>query len=146
MQTIASFRDASEAHIVRGLLESEGMHPVIQDEFLIQNDWVYSQAIGGVKLQVPDEEFDLAREILARDPGEQSPSSEETPELCSDDICPKCGSCSTTGQQYSLWSLIPSLILQLPVFFKKRRRVCTECGEVWKVENRPNDGADEDQE
>ena len=56
---------------------------------------------------------------------------EEAPELESPDVCPECGSRSIEPRQYSLWSLIPSLILLLPIFFPRKKWICRLCRAVW---------------
>lgn len=88
LKTVATFSFPHEAHIARAKLESEGIPALMADEHTINMPWLYSNALGGVRLQVPSSAFDQAKEILARD--------------CSDDliaevgenpyICPSCGS------------------------------------------------------
>ncbi|SMN11222.1 hypothetical protein SPBRAN_1462 [uncultured Candidatus Thioglobus sp.] len=65
--TIASFSFAHEAHIARAKLESEGIPAVLADEFTINMQWLYSNALGGVKVQVPPSCVERAIEILSRD-------------------------------------------------------------------------------
>ena len=51
--TVGSYTDPIQAHIAGGRLESEGIPVVIADEHLIWGNWMLSNALGGVKLQVP---------------------------------------------------------------------------------------------
>ena len=69
MTTIATFTQAEEAHLLRMRLESIGIQAFIKDENTIQADWLISNAIGGVRLQVADEDVDAVREFLGRDEG-----------------------------------------------------------------------------
>ncbi len=62
--TVAARTTAAEAHIVRAKLESEGIHAFIADEMLSTFRWDLSNAIGGVKVQVAEEDYDRALEIL----------------------------------------------------------------------------------
>lgn len=62
--TILTFTHPTELAIIRGRLESEGIETFVQDELTAQTNPLYSNAIGGVKLQVKDEDFELATEIL----------------------------------------------------------------------------------
>ena len=55
---------AGEAHAIRVRLESEGIPVFLFDEFTITMDWLLSNAIGGVKVQVPDPFLERARTIL----------------------------------------------------------------------------------
>ena len=133
LKTVARFREPYEAHIARGKLETEGIPAVVVDEHLVQINWMYSQAVGGVKLQVPEEALERAREILGKDYEKELEVIEETQlEPSSGEACPKCGSTSTVARRYSIWSLVPSFIFFLPVLFRKKGRVCNRCGATWK--------------
>jgi hypothetical protein len=133
LKTVAGFQESFGAYLARGKLESEGIPAVVIDEHTVQNDWLYSQAIGGVKVQVPEEDFERAVEILAEDHTAEIEAIEDAQEESDpEEVCPKCGSRSTTARGYSLWSLIPSFIFTSPVFFRKKGRVCKTCGATWK--------------
>ena len=67
MTTLATFSKPEEAHLLRGRLESGGVRAYVQDENLVQMNWLYSNAIGGVRVQISDEDIDEARSILRRD-------------------------------------------------------------------------------
>jgi hypothetical protein len=69
MTTIATFTKPENAHLLRMRLESFGIEAFIQDENLIQMDILYSNAIGGVRVQVADEDAEAARKLLAEDAG-----------------------------------------------------------------------------
>jgi len=62
--TVISFTFTYEAAIVRGRLESEGISCFLQDEFFLQVNPFATNAIGGVKLQVPESDLNHAIEIL----------------------------------------------------------------------------------
>jgi hypothetical protein len=53
-----------QAHAIRVRLESEGIPVFLFDEFTITMDWLLSNAIGGVKVQVPEPYLERARAIL----------------------------------------------------------------------------------
>lgn len=67
METVATFDTIIDANIAMGRLKTEGVDCWLADEHLVQTDMLYSPAIGGIKLQVNDEDAHLAREILAQD-------------------------------------------------------------------------------
>lgn len=69
--TVASFDTSPEAHIAMGRLLAEGLDAHLADEHLVQTDWLYSIAVGGIKLQVPPQQAGQARRILARDDADQ---------------------------------------------------------------------------
>lgn len=55
MITIAAFREPAPARIARGFLDSAGIPAEVADEYLVGIHWLYSNAVGGVKLNVPEE-------------------------------------------------------------------------------------------
>ena len=65
------------AHAIRVRLESEGIPVFLFDEFTITMDWLLSNAIGGVKVQVPEPYLERAREILGIVEEEMEDADEE---------------------------------------------------------------------
>ena len=62
--TIKTFTYPTEVAVIRGRLESEGIECFAQDELTVQANPFYSNAIGGVKLQVREHDVRKAIEIL----------------------------------------------------------------------------------
>lgn len=67
MVTIASFDFLPQAEIVRGRLLAEGIACELVDQHLVQTDWLYSIAVGGIKLQVEARDVEQALAILSND-------------------------------------------------------------------------------
>jgi hypothetical protein len=67
MVTVAAYDDMPSAHIAMGRLRAEGIECWLADENLVQTDWLYSIAVGGIKLQVDRKYATWAAEILATD-------------------------------------------------------------------------------
>jgi hypothetical protein len=129
VKTVVSFRDAPQAYLAKGRLEAEGISAILLDEYLVEINWTYSQAVGGVKVQVSETDYERANKILRQDYSDELKSMDiGVPE---GDVCPKCGSQSVGAQRYSLWSLIPSLFFFVPFFFRKKKWRCAVCGAVW---------------
>lgn len=63
--TLRSFEFAQDAQIAKLKLESEEIEVFLKDEMTVQVDPFASNAIGGVKLQVMEEDRDKALKILA---------------------------------------------------------------------------------
>src|SRR5438128_460302 len=63
--TIAQCNLPVEAYAIRLRLESAGIAVVLADEFTVTMDWLLSNAIGGIKVQVPEEDVRRANRILA---------------------------------------------------------------------------------
>lgn len=63
MTTVATFTTPEDAHLFRTFLESNGIEGFLLDEHFVQLFWHYSNAIGGVRLAVSDEDADSAAAI-----------------------------------------------------------------------------------
>jgi len=68
---IARYDGMPEAHIAMGRLAAEGIESWLADEHLVQTDWLYSIAVGGIKLQVANEDAERAVVILETDYSEE---------------------------------------------------------------------------
>jgi len=62
--TVLTVTYPHELAIIRGRLESEGIECFAQDELTIQVNPLYSNAVGGIKLQVRESDCQRAVEIL----------------------------------------------------------------------------------
>jgi len=62
--TIKTFWLSHEPTMVKSYLESEGIDCFLKDELTINSDPLISNAIGGVKLQVQEEDYARAYELL----------------------------------------------------------------------------------
>lgn len=62
--TIMTFSYAHELAIIRGRLESDGIECFVKDELTAQVNPFYSNAIGGIKLQVRESDLEMALAIL----------------------------------------------------------------------------------
>lgn len=131
MITVARFTFAYEAWLARGLLESEGIPAWLADEHTITMNWLYSNALGGVRLQVPESYQADAVQVL----NSVSPVSEEEPSGCS---CPYCGSQKThlelSGKR---WAFLVFTLIQFPLFPVAQFRQCDQClrsfGKAWLI-------------
>lgn len=92
--TVAVLRDPWEAHLLRGRLEAEGIPAIVIHEHYISVDWALSFALGLVKVQVPENLLDYARDIdgLCRDGVYHDLMKREFGDI-DDPHCPYC-SCS----------------------------------------------------
>jgi hypothetical protein len=65
MKTVASFSQPMGAHLLRARLEGSGIAAYIRDENMVAVDWLYSNALGGVRVDVADEDYAKVMELLA---------------------------------------------------------------------------------
>lgn len=114
-----------EAHVVRGHLEAAGIPCFLRDEHTIGVNWLYSNALGGVRLCVPEAELERAQEILTGAAEESSPAGLS---------CPHCGSERVRESDRSRrWAIFSLLLLNLPLPFSRDRFHCEACGHAWRV-------------
>jgi hypothetical protein len=66
--TVRRYRDLPEAIVGQSLLRAAGVEAWLQDENMVRIDWMYSNAVGGIRLQVDAEEKEAAIEILKSAP------------------------------------------------------------------------------
>ena len=89
---VATFLNPSEAHIVRGLLESETVPVRLSSEHHISVSWQLSQALGGVGVSVPAEFEGRALELLAAYHCKELERAVESEFGVHPSACPVCGS------------------------------------------------------
>ena len=124
MKTIATFAKPEEAHLLRMRLEAVGIEAFVQDEYMVQTDILFSDAIGGVRVQVADENVEEALKLMSEDTG--VPQEEVEP------ACPKCGSTALETEHYSKRLAFLSLIvLPIPFILPRKRIRCTACLHTW---------------
>jgi hypothetical protein len=82
--TMATFDDAVAAALAKNYLESEGIPALLHDESSVATDWLLSNAIGGIKLQVALHHLERAEFLLERISGrnraDNLPHEEAMPE------------------------------------------------------------------
>lgn len=123
MITVGCYSKPEEAHLMRMKLGANGVKAYLRDEFTTQMYWFYSNAIGGVKVEIFEEDEQRAKEILET-------GDVDTPTA---HPCPACASQSTrtneTGRRLSFLSI---LLLNLPLPVSRFKFVCNDCGHHWK--------------
>jgi Putative prokaryotic signal transducing protein len=76
--TIQTCSTLPEAQVVQSHLRGSGINAFLPDEMTVQNNWMWTNAIGGVRVQVPEEDAERAMDILreaGRDGTDPSTSS-----------------------------------------------------------------------
>ena len=77
--TVTSCSKPAEALAIRLQLEAAGIPVFLADEFTISMDWLLSNAIGGIKVQVAEHDVRKASEILHLDmPDDEGENEEES--------------------------------------------------------------------
>ena len=64
IETIATFQSLPGAEACKLRLESEGLTVFLTDAETIRTDWLLSNAVGSIKVQVPREQVEVAKNLL----------------------------------------------------------------------------------
>lgn len=132
MITIARYSLPHEAQIARAKLESEGIPVFVADEHTVSVNWLFSNAMGGIRVQVPQEYVAKATELLERDESEAVEAvADETADQDWEEPEPRCPVCG--GQLEMTMSgrrpaFLGWLVLGFPVGRLKRTLRCMRCG------------------
>src|SRR5436853_6480224 len=94
--TVGNYADLASAEVAASLLEAADIECVIPDENFAGISWQMGTAIHGVRLQVADENLELAR-IALENTGEPARGEEGTQPPSPEDVCIVCGS-ESVGQ------------------------------------------------
>jgi hypothetical protein len=119
--TIATFAEAWEARLALGKLEADGIPASLADENMVGiGGGLYTNMVGGIKLQVPAADAQRARMLLpARVRGRVT-------------RCPRCGSTDTVEIGYTpTEKILFLLLLGLPYLFVQKRWLCHACTHAW---------------
>lgn len=115
------FEYSTEAHLVKSKLDSENIRTLLMDEKTIDSDPLISQAIGGVKLQVHNDDVEKALKIY------NEIRSYKTKENGEEMHCPNCNSTRILSapdhQKNFFYMLFP--------FFEKSRNICNDCKTIF---------------
>ena len=99
----------------------------LADEYTIGMQWLYSNALGGVKVQVPESQKDRAIEVLSQDY-----SKSLVLEGCEDEFC--CPLCKSSNVEFitrgKRMAFVVFLALQFPLWPFRRQIKCKECGNI----------------
>jgi hypothetical protein len=69
---IRRYQNLPEAWLSKSILDSSGIESFLVDENLVGIQWMYSNAVGGIKLLVRSEDAETARNLLEQDTREVS--------------------------------------------------------------------------
>lgn len=112
--TIAAYWYPLQAYIAQGRLTCEGIWSMVADDVLIQVDWLYCLALGGVKLKVKESDALAALEALEPQPVNQLWLEEQAgPDAMR---CPDCGSLDIRFERLELPWVLTSWVLTGPLF------------------------------
>ncbi len=123
--TISRYDHPTNAHIAAGKLEAEGIPVFLLGINHASANWLLSNALGGIQLQVPADCVDEAKRLLA----------ETVENEASDENCPRCGSGNTSPMNNSRKIAFLAIhLFSIPLPWGSCRRHCGDCGHEWAVD------------
>ena len=124
--TIGRYSMPYEANMVKSQLESAGIPAFVADEYTVGMNWLYSNALGGVKVQVPESLESEAKKILASETEPSEPCESEAKN------CPVCNSKNTEDFLDKRSSFLTWMLLGLPLLLPTEKKRCNDCGHCWR--------------
>jgi len=128
---VRSYTHVHEAHLAKSVLEASGIEAFIVNEHLVSMAWTYSNAVGGVKVVVPEERADEAVQILqaGADPLEGPFALGPRPSHDASDTCRRCGAGVFASRPRGVrFAILSWMTLGFPISSATRRRYCEQCG------------------
>jgi hypothetical protein len=127
--TIRKFRDLPEALLAKGSLESAGLEAFLVDENIIRMDWFWSNLMGGIKLQVNEEDAGAANGILDR-PIPEGFDVAGVGEY-QQRHCPRCQSLDVNFRESDPVAYVSAYAF-VPIPWKRRAWRCHDCQAEWE--------------
>ncbi len=119
---LAIFEYSTEAHLVKAKLDSENIRTMLMDEKTIDSDPLISQAIGGVKLLVKNNDLEKASEIYDKI------RNYKKDKIGNDIHCPQCNSTKILTADLQR----KNLFFMLFPFFESQKLICNTCKTIFK--------------
>jgi len=137
--TIATFSFPAEAYVAKSKLDSEGVWSFVADAEVVGMNWLYSNAVGGVKVQVKEEDEHRALQILNRKAEPMELDTGASAEAAEEEKCPECGSSNIRYERFAMrWLFLSWFAVGFPLPFMKRKWRCRSCGLTWKASKSKN--------
>lgn len=135
-----TFGDLTEAHLIKGILDDNGIPCFLSDENTLSVYPLYNQGLGGIKLSVFERDLEIAARVIKEQqeetiiPEEQEDlnnSSDTTP------VCPVCGSHNvaygaSVCRKYGWLTILVSIIYKYTRVAVRKRFHCFNCGNDFK--------------
>ena len=129
LTVVRAFSSPPEAHVARSVLDAAGIPTYLADDNIVAADWLYSNAVCGVKLLVPSDRRDEAIDLL--DAPAQSVDTGVLPDNGNGDVCGRCGGTRFEPViQGRRWAALSWLLVGVPLAPVHHRRCCVRCGAV----------------
>lgn len=133
---VRRFSTVPDAQMARSVVEAAGIPSELVDHNIVAANWLYSNAVDGVKLRVPNERAEEA--VIALDTPAEPVDDPETPHPFGDrDSCAACGAVDVEALTQRLrWTMLTWLVFGLPLVSVRQVRRCRRCGAISKRSER----------
>ncbi len=135
---IQRYRDLPQAAMAQSILESAGIESFLADANLVRMDWFYSNAVGGIKVVVREQDAEEARKLLEQ--GVPESFDAEGSGHYEQPRCPSCGSFDISLDGLDKRVSYATVWIGVPVPVTIKGWNCASCGHRW------NDDAEKSEE
>lgn len=121
LRLLRSFDNFFPANILLTRLQSDGVESYLMDENTVTIDPLLSNAIGGIKLMVPEEQWETAIALLRQYDTRTAPAA----------VCSDCGGALASFSEIEPDALLETAVslLSFPVHVGENKGlICTQCG------------------
>lgn len=130
--TIRQYRDLTEAMVAQSVLDSAGIAAVLRDENIVRIHWAWSNAVGGIRLEIKQEDAEAAEEVLSQ----PIPAIIETGDYSyQQPTCPYCQSLDVGFDFMNEKIGYSSTLRAVSIPWPKNSWKCHTCGHEWKSAN-----------
>ena len=125
LATLITYTYTTEAYVLVAKLEAEGITCTLRNENLLSTQQFLSNAVGGLDVQVEEQDLEKAKVILKAMEQEKA-AAEVLPDGLGKDYekvlvyCPECESSNVYKKKGSFFSL------------GAKEHICGDCGHKWK--------------
>jgi len=132
LATVGRYRDSPEAFVARAVLEGAGIECFLRDETTVGLDWLLSNAVGGMRLQVAAKDEAAARDVLSQ-PAPEMFATDSGEEFVQP-VCPRCDSMDIVANDPDRKVMAVSMLVAIPIPHRRPSGAewrCMTCGCVW---------------
>jgi len=131
---VITTNNPGQAHLMKSLLEANDIECVIFDEYMATT-FEYNIAVGYIKLNVPEEDFPEAENILIKHDYLKKYDPDDNLDV---DPCPSCNSRKiSVAKKGWLFFAANILLFLVPGILQKKTLTCRNCRHTWKSEITP---------
>ncbi len=144
LKILVAFMYPHEAHMAKTYLFSEGIDSELRDELTVQVDNFYSNAIGGVKLLVKEEDFSKGLEVLKKGGyiNESGTKEKEVERVFVEKgfnkhACPFCSSENISIKKVpTIWTVLVLFVIHAAFPLLRKSYKCYDCEREWKFQRK----------